>query len=74
MSQIYHTDEIRAAVLMARAACLNAEIAGMVAENQQRVHQGQSMAYGEDNFTAAIERNMLGESAITQVIIHGELR
>lgn len=41
------TEELRAAVLIARAAALNAEIAGMIAENQWRQSNGNAMAYDE---------------------------
>lgn len=65
------TEELRAAVLVARAAALNAEIAGMIAENQWRQSNGNAMAYDEEAFFQAIARNGLGENGVTQVAIHG---
>lgn len=65
-------EEMRVAVLMARTAALNAEVAGMQAENQHRTMNGLSIAYGEEAFSAAIERNRLGENGITLTAIHGE--
>lgn len=47
----------RAAFIMAQAAVLQAEVAGMVAENQHRLSLGHSIAYGEDAFQAAIARS-----------------
>ncbi len=50
------TTEQKAAFIMAQAACLNAEIAGMVAENQWRAHRGESPAYSEQGFQQVLER------------------
>ena len=58
------TPEQQAAFIMAQAACAMAEIAGMQAENQQRAHLGQSMAYVEKQFTDVIERNCIGHNAV----------
>lgn len=66
------TEELRAAVLIVRAAALNAEVAGMQAENQHRTSCGQSVAYGYDEFRAAINNNRLGENDVIAVAIHGE--
>ena len=44
------TPEQKAAYIQAQAACAMAEIAGMQAENMQREHRGESMAYVEDDF------------------------
>lgn len=41
------------AYVIAQAAALNARIAGMVAENQWRLHVGQAMAYNEVDFQLA---------------------
>jgi len=45
------------ALVLALAAKLNATVAGMVAENNQREHQGESMAYQQDSFQIEIERS-----------------
>ena len=49
--------EQRAAFINAQAACLMAEVAGMVAENDYRKMRGESVAYTEDAFQAAINNS-----------------
>lgn len=44
------TPEQQAAYIVAQAACANARVAAMVAENQMRAHRGESPAYVEDHF------------------------
>ena len=46
----------RAAFVVAQAAMLNAEVAGMQAENMARVHLGQAMAYQEDAFRDVVNK------------------
>ena len=60
------TEAQSAAYVMAQAALLNARIAGMAAENMQRAHLGQSMAYGEDAFAAVAReyQSVLGHNAV----------
>lgn len=50
------TPEQQAAYVIAQAACLMAEVAGMQAENQWRVQNGNSLAYGEDAFQQVIQK------------------
>lgn len=50
------TPEQQAAYIMAQAAALIAECLGMQAENMQRSHRGESMAYTYESFTEAIDR------------------
>ena len=57
------TTEERAAFLIAQAAILNAEIAGMVAENMQREACGHSMAYGEEAFQQVIDKSICKREA-----------
>jgi hypothetical protein len=66
------TEELRAAVLIARAAALNAEVAGMQAENQHRKNCGLAVAYTEEAFQKAIAANGLGENGVISVAVHGE--
>lgn len=63
-------DELKAAFLNAQTALLNAEIQGMVAENQHRMACGNSVAYGEEAFDAAIKRyeGILGYNAMITFI------
>jgi hypothetical protein len=49
------TPEQQAAYVIAMAACAMAEVAGMQAENHQRAHRGESMAYVEQDFTDVCE-------------------
>lgn len=48
------TEEQKAAYVMGQAACLMARVFGMHAENMQRQHRGESMAYVEVDFDNAI--------------------
>lgn len=50
------TPEQEAAYVIAQSASAVIEAMGMAAENQQRAHQGASMAYVEDHFNALIEK------------------
>lgn len=45
----------QAAEIMAKAACLNAEILGMHAENMIRQYNGESPAYGHGAFIAILD-------------------
>ena len=51
------TAEQKAAYIIAQAACLMAEVAGMQAENQDRAQRGESIAYPETAFQEAIVRS-----------------
>jgi hypothetical protein len=53
-------DMQQAAIIMARAACCNARIAGMTAENQQRAVEGNSPAYVSDDFERVIIEEGVG--------------
>ena len=64
------TPEQKAAYVIAMAACAMAEIAGMQAENQQRTHRGEAMAYPEASFTDAINRNGIHHNAVL-TLFHG---
>ena len=44
----------RAAFVIAQAACLTATVLGMQAENMQREHRGESMAFVATDFENAI--------------------
>jgi hypothetical protein len=66
-------DNLKAAVLMARAASLQAEVAGMIAANIEQESQGYALAYDEKAFFNAIDSNGLGENGITKVALHGDL-
>lgn len=41
---------------LARVAALNAEVAAMVAENEFRTRNGNAIAYGDEQFGAALAR------------------
>ena len=40
------------------------EAMGMMAENQQRIHRGESLAYTEESFSALIEKYGIHHNAI----------
>ncbi len=60
------TDEQKAAFINAQASIYNGRVAGMVAENQQRMALGNSVAYDEEAFII-LEREYgaaLGHNAV----------
>lgn len=48
------TPEQKAAFIMGQAAMLNAILAGMLSENQMRLHRGEAPAYTEEAFQRVI--------------------
>ena len=48
------TDEQKAAYIMAQAAVLNATVAGMTAENEDRISRGLTIAFDEAAFVAVV--------------------
>ena len=52
------TEDQKAAFIMAQAAVLNAQVAGMVAENDQRKHRDEAMAYVYDDFDALVRASV----------------
>ena len=61
------TPEQAAAFVIVQAACAMAKIAGMQAENQQRVHRGESMAYTEIDFENVTRHNVIGHNDVLQL-------
>ena len=66
-------DSLKAAILAARAAEVNAIVAGMIAENQHRVACGNSIAYGYEAFEALTSKYGIGYNDIAKLVIHNEL-
>lgn len=64
------TDEQRAAVINARAATAMIRAMGMQAENDQRKHRNESMAYGEADFAKVIDEEGTHWNAIYVVLYH----
>lgn len=64
------TDEQKAAYVHAQAVAAQAEIEAMKAENQLRIMQGKTIAYGEEAFTAVIERYGLHHNDL-MTLFHG---
>lgn len=62
------TEMRKAAIIMARAAELNATVGGMVAENKQREIQGESPSYVMDDFRRQIELSGCHHNAICEVL------
>lgn len=60
--------QARAAFIVAQAACANAEIAAMQAENQQRAAIGASPAYTEDQFRAVPDQYQIGWNAVIEYL------
>jgi hypothetical protein len=52
------------AIVTASAARAMIMALGMAAENAQRKHRGESMAYTEDDFLLIIEREGIGSNAV----------
>lgn len=57
------THEQAAAYVMGEAAVLMARVLGMHAENMHREATGQSMAYGEGDFTKAVRESACHHNA-----------
>lgn len=68
------TPEQTAAFANAQAALLNAEIKAMEAENMHRLHIGQSVAYGADEFERVIAnyRQFLRDDILYRFMLEGE--
>lgn len=64
------TDDLKAAFINAQTAMMNAEIQGMLAENQHRLDCGNSIAYGADAFMEVQSRfdPVLGYNALVAFI------
>lgn len=61
--------EQKAAFVMAQIALFQCRVAGMVAENAQRTHRGDSMAYTEADFMC-LEREqeaLIGHNALIRL-------
>ena len=58
------TAEQKSAYIGAKTVSMLAEIQGMTAENQQRIHRGDSIAYGLDAFMALRDKYGLGENSL----------
>jgi hypothetical protein len=48
------SQEEKAAVIIANAARLNATVAGMIAENDERLRRNAALAYTEESFSNAV--------------------
>ena len=58
------TAEQKAALIIARAAVLSAEVAGMIAENQMRMQRDEAIAYDDEAFESVINKANLREDSI----------
>lgn len=66
------TEELRAAILNARSAALNANIEMMKQSNLERSYTNSSLAYSPDHFQDAIAEYGLHENDIILLTCHGE--
>ena len=64
------TDEQKAAYVFAQGVAALAEIAGMTAENMQREHIGEAMAFTHGDYLAVIEKYGVHNNAIIS-LFHG---
>lgn len=58
------TSEQKAAYIYAKTVSMYAEIQGMVAENQQRIHRNESIAYDLDAFMLLRDKYGLDENSL----------
>ena len=58
------TSEQQAAYIFAQSVCAMADIAGMQAENQSRLHRGEAIAYAEQAFLDVINRYGISHNAV----------
>ena len=58
----------RQAFVIAQAACANAEIAAMTAENNIRIERGEAIAYDEEQFMAIQDRYLIGHNAVLEYL------
>ena len=58
------SDSENAAYVFSQSVCAMVEAMGMAAENQQREHRGESIAYDEDAFAAIINKYGIHHNAV----------
>ena len=61
-------DAIKAAMINARCAAAMIRAMGMQAENQNRSHRGENVAYWEDDFNRVIEEEGVGHNDVMSVL------
>jgi hypothetical protein len=57
-----------AAYVISQSVCAMIEAMGMQAENQQRIHRGESVAYMEDSFNSLCEKYGIHHNAVCTVL------
>lgn len=62
------TEEQKVAYIIAQSVCAFIETQAMIAENQNREHRGESLAYTEDAFNALLEKYPIGHNAVMKII------
>ncbi len=68
-----NTPETRAAYVQSQATAAMIEALGMQAENAQRIHRGEAMAYDEAAFDAVINKYGLDHNSIVS-FLRGEIK
>lgn len=58
----------KAAFIISQAACANAEIAAMQAENQIRLSQGLAVAYDYDAFMGVMNSYYIGHNSVIEYL------
>ena len=64
------TPEQQAAYIMAQTAAVQAEIAGMQAENTFREMQGKTIAYDHEAFRSLIDQYGISHNAVVSFFMH----
>lgn len=58
----------RSAYIIAQAACMNAEVAAMQAENMRRQQEDLDITYIEEDFRRLIDKYGLGHNTVIQFL------
>ena len=65
------TDDQNVAYINSQVACAMITAMGMQAENQQRIHRGESLAYVEQAFLDVLDRYGIHHNAVIGSFHHG---
>ena len=58
------TSDQSAAYIVSQSTCATIEAMGMQAENMQRAHRGESIAYASSDFLSLIDKYGIGRNAV----------
>lgn len=63
------SDEAKVAFIQSQVACAMIEAMGMQAENSQRDHRGESMAYVEADFIVLIDKYGIRHNSVVSYLL-----